>query len=131
MTGFGLWIGQGLFAPWGIIITQARKPKWDSAILKITVPFMVLNCIAVFACFYMLIGTVVSADGNAIQGVWKHFYFSAVTLTTLGYGNLTPQGVASEIIATIEAIVGFMGVALLVGVLVYIAVIRAELDEQA
>jgi hypothetical protein len=131
MTVFIIWGGEGLFAPWVIIIAQARQPNWDSAILKITVPFMVVNYVAVFASFYMLFGTVIDPAGVAIEGVWKHFYFSAVTLTTLGYGNLTPQGITSEIIATTEAIVGFIGIALLVGVLVYIAAVRAELDEKA
>lgn len=98
--------------------------------LKIAVPFIVLNNVAVFACIYML-GTVVDGNGNPISGMWQHFYFSAVTLTTLGYGNLTPSGTFSEAIATIEAIIGFMGFAVLAGIVASIILKRAEINEKA
>ena len=106
------------------------QPEWDSAMLKITVPFIVLNYVAVFSCLYMF-GSVVDSEGSAINGVWNHFYFSAVTLTTLGYGNLTPYGTWAEVIATIEAIIGFMGFAVLAGVVASIALKRAEINEKA
>ena len=99
-------------------------------ILKIAVPFIVLNYVALFACIYML-GTVVDGNGNPISGMWQHFYFSAVTLTTLGYGNLTPSGTFSEVAATIEAIIGFMGFAVLAGVVASIILKRAEINEKA
>lgn len=35
-------------------------------------------------------------------------YFSFVTLTTLGYGDVTPQGSAAEVLVMLEAIVGQM-----------------------
>lgn len=129
-TAVGVWFGQGIFKPWGTIISQAMQPEWDSAMLKITVPFIVLNYVAVFSCLYMF-GSVVDSEGSAINGVWNHFYFSAVTLTTLGYGNLTPYGTWAEVIATIEAIIGFMGFAVLAGVVASIALKRAEINEKA
>lgn len=129
-TFAGLWFGQGVFKPWGTIISQAMQPNWDPALLKITVPFIVLNYVAVFSCLYML-GTVVDGNGDAINGMWKHFYFSAVTLTTLGYGDLTPGGMWTEFIATIQAIIGFMGFAVLAGVVASIALKRAEINEKA
>jgi hypothetical protein len=129
-TLIGLWFGQGIFGPWGTIVSQSMRPNWDSYILKITIPFIVLNYIALFACLYMF-GEVADSSGNSISGTWKHFYFSAVTLTTLGYGNLTPVGTYSEIIATIEAIVGFMGFAVLTGIIAAIVLKRAEINEKA
>jgi len=36
------------------------------------------------------------------------FFFSAHTLTTVGYGSLSPNGVAANIVAAIEAMVGLM-----------------------
>ena len=125
----GVWFGQGIFKPWATIVSQAMRPQWDSAILKIAVPFIVLNYVALFACIYML-GTIVDANGEPISGMWKHFYFSAVTLTTLGYGNLTPSGTFSEMAATIEAIIGFMGFAVLAGLVASIILKRAELNEK-
>ncbi|MCK4950841.1 MAG: two pore domain potassium channel family protein [Gammaproteobacteria bacterium] len=127
-TATGLWFSQGVFKPWGTIISQAVEPTWDPAILKITVPFIMFNYVAVFSCLYML-GTVADSDGKAINGMWQHFYFSAVTLSTLGYGNLTPSGIWSEIVATIQAIIGFMGFAVLAGIVASIALKRAGLNE--
>ena len=126
----GVWFGQGLLKPWSLIISQAIEPEYDSSVLKIAIPFIVINYVAAFACLYMF-GTVVDGDGIQISGTWSHFYFSAVTLTTLGYGNLTPFGMFSEVIATIEAIVGFMGFAVMAGIVGSIAIKRVELDKNA
>ncbi len=128
-TLFGLWFSQGVFKPWSLIISQAYQPVYDSAILKISVPFIILNYIALFACLYMF-GNVADGDGIEIQGTWKHFYFSAVTLTTLGYGNLVPNDVFAEVIATIQSIIGFMGFAILAGVVASIALKRVELQNK-
>jgi len=45
------------------------------------------------------------------------FFFSAHTLTTVGYGNLAPTGIAANLLAAFEAMVGLMGFALATGVL--------------
>lgn len=128
--GIGLWFSQGVFKPWGAIISQATKSEWDPSILKIAIPFIVLNYVAFFSCLYMF-GTVVDGDGMAISGMWKHFYFSAVTLTTLGYGNLTPSGLWSEIVATIQSLIGFMGFAVLAGIVASIALKRSNKEDRA
>jgi Ion channel len=126
----GIWFAQGILNPWGTIISQATHPDWDPAILKISLPFIVLNYIAFFACLYMF-GTVTENNISPIKGTWKHFYFSAVTLTTLGYGNIVPSDLWSEIVATIQSIIGFMGFAILAGVVASIAIKRVELKGKA
>jgi inward rectifier potassium channel len=45
------------------------------------------------------------------------FFFSAHTLTTVGYGNFAPIGVTANALAAIEAMVGLMGFALATGLL--------------
>ncbi len=45
------------------------------------------------------------------------FFFSAHTLTTVGYGSISPKGTAANIVAAIEAMVGLMGFALATGLL--------------
>jgi inward rectifier potassium channel len=45
------------------------------------------------------------------------FFFSAHTLTTVGYGNLAPNGTASNVVASLEAMVGLMGFAVATGLL--------------
>ena len=102
------------------------EKDWDPMVMKITIPFMLLNWSAFFACLYMF-GKIIDSTGSQIEGVWGHFYFSVVTLTTLGYGNLVPGDFIAEIIATVETLVGFMGFAVLAGIVASIAIKRAEL----
>ena len=50
---------------------------------------------------------------------WTQFlYFSLTTLTTLGYGDITPINPFARIWATLEAVVGTLYVAILVARLV-------------
>ena len=86
---FGVWFGQGIFSQFSVIIKQSMEKDWDSTILKIAVPFMLLNWASFFACLYMLFGVIEYSDGTKLEGVWNNFYFSVVTLTTLGYGNIS------------------------------------------
>ncbi len=122
----GLWFSQGIFKPWSLVISQASQPEWDAGVLKISVPFVALNVVAVFACLYMF-GTVIDENGVPIDGVWKHFYFSAVTLTTLGYGNIVPNDTLTEFVAVVESLVGFIGFAVFAGIVVAISLKRFEL----
>ncbi len=45
------------------------------------------------------------------------FYFSAQTFTTVGYGRINPTGDAVNIIASIEAVTGFLSFAFITGLL--------------
>ena len=46
------------------------------------------------------------------------FFFSGHTLTTVGYGTLAPHGIAANLAATAEALVGLLGFAVITGLLV-------------
>jgi inward rectifier potassium channel len=45
------------------------------------------------------------------------FFFSAQTITTLGYGRVAPLGLAANIVATIESLLGLLFFALATGLL--------------
>jgi inward rectifier potassium channel len=45
------------------------------------------------------------------------FFFSAQTLSTVGYGTLAPRGMAASSLAAVEAMLGLMGFALATGLL--------------
>ncbi len=76
--------------------------------------FLVVAWVApvMFATSYLLIEDYVKCLENA-HGVLDYLYFSYVTFTTLGYGDIQPVGVCRAVSAT-EAISGY----LLLGVLV-------------
>ncbi len=55
----------------------------------------------------------VDAAGRFLQA----FFFSAQTLTTVGYGTIYPAGMAANLVATFEALLGWLGFALAAGLL--------------
>jgi inward rectifier potassium channel len=65
-------------------------------------------------------------DPNELQGVstassarrfLDDFFFSAQTLTTVGYGGIVPRGVTANFIASTEALLGLMAFAVCTGLL--------------
>ncbi len=61
----------------------------------------------------------------------KIFYFSFVTLTTLGYGDIQPIADSSRTIAVIEAMVGVLYSAALIGRLIGLYVAQSDKSEAA
>lgn len=59
----------------------------------------------------------IAADPEHIH-FHKFVYFSMVTLTTLGYGDIAPATPLAGILATLEAVVGVFYIAILVAALV-------------
>ncbi len=49
---------------------------------------------------------------------WEYLYFSFVTLTTLGYGDIAPASAAARVLAGLEAVLGQFYLTLLVAALV-------------
>jgi hypothetical protein len=78
---------------------------------------------------------VVSGSG-AHWGPWETapgqyprlFFFSFVTLTTLGYGDLVPASIPAAALSTIEAVVGPLYLTVLIARLVSLHVASAKLD---
>ena len=74
----------------------------------------------VFASLYTVLGprALRAAETDMGLGAFgKAFFFSVHTLTTVGYGDLYPLGLAANIVASTEAAVGLMGFALATGLL--------------
>src|SRR5690348_13146510 len=68
-----------------------------------------------FAAAYMLCGEgALSAPANSgIESRFlKAFFFSIHTLATIGYGTISPIGVAANVIVSIESFIGLFGLAL-------------------
>jgi hypothetical protein len=117
-------------APLANLLVMVRERTIGFAGFIITVFFMMLVYICLFACLYMVFGVVEGNDKQAITGLWEHIYFSVVTFTTLGYGNFVPANTAAEVIAAFEAIIGFAIFALLIGVASAVALQKEKIDEE-
>lgn len=59
----------------------------------------------------------VGVEKCARHGKFTPFYFSVVTFTTLGFGDVAPQTTFGEIIVTVEVIFGYLSLGLLLSVL--------------
>ncbi|RMG03892.1 MAG: hypothetical protein D6726_04550 [Nitrospirae bacterium] len=63
-----------------------------------------LLLIVLFGVLYMIVGV----DYGAHPTWLSPFYYSVVTLTTLGYGDVIPANTASQIIAMVEVVTGYI-----------------------
>lgn len=74
---------------------------------------------ALFATVYLFIGDgALSGMPETLPEQWKHaFFFSSQTLTTVGYGHISPTGLGTNVIASIESFMGLLLFALISGLL--------------
>ena len=90
--------------------------SWPRFLGIVLAAFMAINMI--FACLYMVngIGNLkgLESDMTAFENA---FYFSVHTLTTVGYGNVYPDGRVANLISSIEASSGLMVFAIATGLL--------------
>ncbi|MCC6690932.1 MAG: K+ channel, inward rectifier [Bacteroidia bacterium] len=93
--------------------------SWIKFYLTVFSLYFIVNLL--FAALYMLAGI---ENLAGIQGItyidkfWESFFFSSQTLTTLGYGRISPVGELENSIASVESMIGLMSFALVTG-LVY------------
>ena len=85
----------------------------DFNFIIVTILFVPLFLVS-FAYIYRLMD-LVNANSN-----FDYMYFSVVTFTTLGYGDLLPKGEARKF-AALEALIGFIFVPILIGQFISIA----------
>jgi inward rectifier potassium channel len=73
---------------------------------------------AVFALAYTACGPhalLPTAPGIEQHPFLRAFFFSVETISTIGYGNVVPVGLAANLVVTVEALCGLMGFALVTG----------------
>lgn len=79
-----------------------------------------LTANTIFAGVYMLSGaeTLKAAEEKELYGpFWKCFFFSSQTLTTVGYGHISPVSFLTSAIAAFESMMGLLAFALATGLL--------------
>ncbi len=54
---------------------------------------------------------------DPLTDFWEAFFFSSQTLTTVGYGRISPEGYLTSFIAALEALIGLMIFAIMTGLL--------------
>jgi len=78
--------------------------RWTLFILFVTL---------MFAFAYSRVGV----DYGSYETAISPLYFSVVTLTTLGYGDVVPTSISAQILAVIQALLGYVGLGGLLSIL--------------
>jgi inward rectifier potassium channel len=92
--------------------------SWPKFLAFISVIYLAVNALFAFAYLACGMGTLQSAAGSfSNDSFYQAFFFSVDTFATIGYGNITPVGVAANALVTFEALLNIMGVALATGVI--------------
>jgi inward rectifier potassium channel len=90
--------------------------SWPVFLAMIFGAYLITNL--VFAGIYLEIGAehLLGADThNSTERFLSAFFFSAQTMTTLGYGKISPEGLVTNMVAAVQALLGLMGLALATG----------------
>jgi inward rectifier potassium channel len=109
--------GQSFWA-WLNTYNRLITISWRTFFLLVLLVYLLLNLI--FAGLYYFIGVehLAGVDmATTHSQFWDAFFFSAQSLTTVGYGRIAPIGFAASFIAGIEALTGLMMFAIITGLL--------------
>jgi inward rectifier potassium channel len=102
------------FHPWLALVNMS----WTGFAATLSLTWLLVNTCFAFVYFRL--------DPSELQGVslvstekrfLDDFFFSAQTLTTVGYGGLVPRGVMANFVASTEALIGLMAFAVGTGLL--------------
>ena len=90
---------------------------WWKFFIYVFLTYTLINVI--FAIIYNLIGIeqITPSTGNVFRDLLNGFFFSAQTITTVGYGGIAPQGLIANIIASFQAMIGLLGFSFITGLL--------------
>jgi len=92
--------------------------SWPGFLLTLFLGYVAANTL--FAISYFALGPNQLSgadDPNALVRFLNTFFFSSHTLTTVGYGNISPKTIPANLIAVFESLVGVLGFAVATGLL--------------
>ena len=101
-------------APYHFLLTIS----WPKFLVIITAGYFTANTLFALAYLACGAGALEGIPSSQTGGAFgRAFFFSVETRSTIGYGNIVPNGVAPHVVMTIEALIGLLVFALGTGLL--------------
>jgi len=115
--------GDGFAGLW-----SATMPTSSSARVA-TTSLIIIVLVETYAIAFLILGikTTLATDAPAIERALAAFYYSVVTFTTLGYGDILPASMPAQILAIVEVLNGLVVFGLFVA---YMSTIVGELRDK-
>lgn len=90
---------------------------WSKFLGYVLLGYMLINTL--FAFLYMMIGIQEFriSTGSFSEDFIRLFFFSAQTITTVGYGAIAPKGLLAGVLSSFEALIGLMSFSFITGLL--------------
>ncbi|MCJ7572535.1 MAG: potassium channel family protein [Candidatus Thermoplasmatota archaeon] len=105
-----------------IIFVDRYAEDWNVRSVNRSLIILMLNYFEIvigFAILYLTTKSIGYSETNTIISTpLEGIYFSTITLTTLGYGDLNPINSTGQLLSVIEPIFGFVLIVLVVGVII-------------
>ena len=92
--------------------------SWTRFLLTLFAAYMAVNLLFAWAYYALGPGELLGVD-TSTEG-WRFldgFFFSTHTLSTVGYGSISPHGLGANILASLESMIGVMAFAVATGLL--------------
>jgi len=102
---------QALYSYWRDPYYLLLTVSWTGFLVQVAGGFLALNTL--FAPAYLFGGD--SIIGAKPGSFWDMFFFSVQTISSIGYGVMSPATTYAHIVATIEAMIGILSSALITG----------------
>jgi inward rectifier potassium channel len=91
--------------------------SWFRFFFFVILVYIVINILFAFLYNFIGIEQITPSTGNIWRDLLNGFFFSAQTITTVGYGGIAPQGIIANMIASFQAMIGLLGFSFITGLL--------------
>ncbi|MBQ0734057.1 ion channel [Aquimarina celericrescens] len=90
---------------------------WSKFFLWVLLGYVLINTL--FGIIYLAIGIsgITKPTGSIFLDFLNAFFFSAQTITTVGYGRMAPKGMLLGVISSFEALIGLLSFSFVTGLL--------------